>query len=102
VLGDIVHAIRLYRPTSLSPASTVRNATGTAITRPRVDEHRSVQDRRRPEPLPEHLQEGLHPWQVKKLYLSVRESEPIATVKIDVGAYDRSLVSRTARSLVMG
>src|SRR5262249_57550434 len=46
----------------------------------------------------EHRQEGLRPWQVKKLYLSVRESEQIATLKIDVGAYD-PLVGKSYREI---
>src|SRR2546423_6104627 len=51
-----------------------------------------------PNRFPERLQEGLRPWQVKKLYLSVRESEPIATLKIDVGAYD-PLVGKSYREI---
>ncbi len=51
-----------------------------------------------PNRFPEHLTEGLRPWQVKKLYLSVRESEQIATLKIDVGAYD-PLVGKSYREI---
>ena len=51
-----------------------------------------------PTRFPEHLQEGLRPWQVKKLYLSVRDSEPIATLNIDVGAYD-PLVGKSYREI---
>ena len=40
----------------------------------------------------------MRPWQIKKLYLSVRESEPIATLNIDVGAYD-PLVGKSYREI---
>src|SRR5262249_17896799 len=47
---------------------------------------------------PEHFKEGLRPWQVKKLYLSVRENEPIATLKIDAGEYD-PLIGKSYREI---
>ncbi|MFC3883020.1 NEW3 domain-containing protein [Bacillus songklensis] len=35
---------------------------------------------------PEHLKEGLHPWQIKKLYLPAKQDN--ATVSFDIGIYD--------------
>jgi LmbE family N-acetylglucosaminyl deacetylase len=80
VLGDVVHAIRLYHPDILVSRyhGTPRDGHGHHQTAGLVslEAFKAAAD---PHRFPEHLQEGLRPWQVKKLYLSVRESEPIAT-----------------------
>jgi LmbE family N-acetylglucosaminyl deacetylase len=99
VLGDVVHAIRLYRPDILISRfhGTPRDGHGhhQATGLVSIEAFKAAAD---PHRFPEHLQEGLQPWQVKKLYLSVRESEPIATLNIDVGAYD-PLVGRSYREI---
>jgi LmbE family N-acetylglucosaminyl deacetylase len=99
VLGDVVHAIRLYRPDILISRfhGTPRDGHGhhQAAGLVSIEAFKAAAD---PNRFPAHLQEGLHPWQVKKLYLGVRESEPIATLSIDVGAYD-PLVGKSYREI---
>ena len=88
-LGDVVHAIRLYRPDIIAsrfhgkPRDGHGNHQAAGLLS--AEAFRAAAD---PNRFPEHFKEGLRPWQVKKLYLSVRESEPIATLKIDAGEYD--------------
>ena len=97
VLGDVVHAIRLYRPDILISRfhGTPRDGHGHHQTAGlmSIEAFKAAAD---PHRFPAHLQEGLRPWQIKKLYLSVRDSEPIATLNIDVGAYD-PLVGKSYR-----
>src|SRR5215510_6222356 len=99
VLGDVVHAIRLYRPDIIVSRyhGTPRDGHGNhqAAGLMSLEAFKAAAD---PTRFPEHLQEGLRPWQVKKLYLGVRESEPIATLHIDVGAYD-PLVGKSYREI---
>lgn len=89
VLGDVVRAIRLYRPDILVSRfhGTPRDGHGhhQAAGLVSIEAFKAAAD---PHRFPEHLQEGLRPWQAKKLYLGVREREPGATLNIDVGAYD--------------
>jgi LmbE family N-acetylglucosaminyl deacetylase len=99
VLGDVVHAIRLYRPDIIVSRfhGTPRDGHGhhQAAGLMSIEAFQAAAD---PTRFPEHLQEGVRPWQVKKLYLSVRESEPLATLKIDVGAYD-PLIGQSYREI---
>src|SRR5262244_1218028 len=99
VLSDVVHAIRMYRPDIIVSRfhGTQRDGHGNhqAAGLMSTEAFKAAAD---PNRFPEHLQEGLRPWRVKKLYLSVRESEPIATLKIDVGAYD-PLVGKSYREI---
>src|SRR5262245_27200309 len=99
VLGDVVHAIRMYRPDIIVSRfhGKPRDGHGHHQTAGlmSLEAFKAAAD---PHRFPEHLQEGLRPWQVKKLYLSVRESEPIATLKMDVGAYD-PLVGKSYREI---
>ena len=99
VLGDVVHAIRMYRPDIIVSRYHGKQRDGhgnhQAAGLMSIEAFKAAAD---PTRFPEHLQEGLRPWQVKKLYLSVRESEPIATLKIDVGAYD-PLVGKSYREI---
>ena len=88
VLGDVVHAVRLYRPDIIisrfhgKPRDGHGNHQTAGLMSAEV--FHAAAD---PNAFPEHFKEGLRPWQVKKLYRSVRESEP-STLKVDVGAYD--------------
>src|SRR5262252_4257283 len=99
VLGDIVHAIRMYRPDIIVSRfhGTPRDGHGhhQAAGLMSIEAFKAAAD---PNHFPEHLQEGLPPWQTKKLYLSVRESEQLATLKIDVGAYN-PLVGKSYREI---
>src|ERR1051326_1431650 len=89
VLGDVVHAIRMYRPDIIvsrfhgKPRDGHGNHQAAGLMS--IEAFQVAAD---PNRFPEHLQEGLRPWQCKKVDLGVRESEPLATLKIDVGAYD--------------
>lgn len=88
-LGDVVHAIRLYRPDIIvsrfhgKPRDGHGNHQAAGLLS--IEAFNAAAD---PNRFPEHFKEGLRAWQVKKLYLSVRVSEPAATLKIDVGEYD--------------
>lgn len=88
-LGDVVHAIRLYRPDIIvsrfhgKPRDGHGNHQAAGLLS--IEAFRAAAD---PNRFTEHFKEGLRVWQVKKLYLSVRESEQIATLKIDAGEYD--------------
>lgn len=92
VLGDMVRTIRLFRPDVI-----VSRWNGTA-----TDGHGHHQFSGYLTPLamaaaadpaqfPEHLDEGLAPWQTQKLYMSVRvnpESTTGPLLRIDTGQYD--------------
>jgi LmbE family N-acetylglucosaminyl deacetylase len=99
VLGDVVHAIRMYRPDIIVSRFHGKQRDGhghhQAAGLISLEAFKAAAD---PHRFPEHLQEGLRPWKTKKLYLSVRESEPIATLNIDVGTYD-PLVGKSYREI---
>ncbi|MBO0722092.1 MAG: PIG-L family deacetylase [Blastocatellia bacterium] len=99
VLGDVVRAVRKYRPDIIVSRfhGKPRDGHGNHQTAGlmSLEVFKASAD---PKMFPEQLKEGLRPWQVKKLYLSVRESEPSATLKIDVGAYD-PLLGRSYREI---
>jgi LmbE family N-acetylglucosaminyl deacetylase len=99
VLSDVVHAIRMYRPDIIVSRFHGKQRDGhgnhQAAGLISIEAFKAAAD---PNRFPAHLQEGLRPWQVKKLYLSVRDSEPIATLKIDVGAYN-PLVGKSYREI---
>jgi LmbE family N-acetylglucosaminyl deacetylase len=98
-LGDVVHAIRLYRPDIVvsrfhgKPRDGHGNHQAAGLLS--VEAFKAAAD---PNRFPEHFKEGLRAWQVKKLYLSVRENEPIATLKIDAGEYD-TLTGKSFREI---
>jgi LmbE family N-acetylglucosaminyl deacetylase len=98
VLRDMVRVIRLYRPDVIVSRFHGQGRDGhghhqaagvlsRAAFRAAADPHR----------FPAHFAEGLRPWQVKKLYLSVREHE-VATVQVDTGAYN-PLMGRSYRDM---
>src|SRR5215470_17011566 len=99
VLGDVVRAVRLYRPDIIISRfqGKPRDGHGNHQTAGlmSLEVFKAAAD---PKMFPEQLKEGLRPWQVKKLYLSVRESEPSATLKIEVCAYD-PLLGRSYREV---
>jgi len=98
VLKDVVHAIRLYRPDVIlsrfhgKPRDGHGNHQAAGLLS--AEAFKAAAD---PNAFPEHFKEGLHPWQVKKLYRSVRDNEA-STVKADVGAYD-PLLGRSYREI---
>ena len=104
ILGDMVRAIRLYRPLVL-----VARFSGTP-----ADGHGQHQLAGKLTPIafkaaadparfPEHLKEGLRPWQVKKLYVGQGfrpnpANEP--TLRLETGVYD-PLLGRTYAEIAM-
>ena len=88
VLRDVVRAVRMYRPDVIVSRfhGKLRDGHGNHQTAGLMSQlaFKAAAD---PNMFPEHFTEGLRPWQVKKLYLSVRENEP-ATLKFNVGEYD--------------
>ncbi|WP_226037438.1 PIG-L family deacetylase [Aquibacillus saliphilus] len=48
---------------------------------------RAFDDAANPEIFPEHLEEGIQPWQIKKLYLPAASTED-ATIGIEIGEFD--------------
>jgi LmbE family N-acetylglucosaminyl deacetylase len=99
VLRDVVRAVRLYRPDIIVSRfhGKPRDGHGNHQTAGLVsaEAFKAAAD---PNMFPEHFKEGLRPWQVRKLYRSVRENEPVATLKIDVGEYD-PLIGRSYREI---
>jgi LmbE family N-acetylglucosaminyl deacetylase len=104
VLGDMVRAIRLYRPLVLLARFTGTPADGhgqhqlagylTPIA------FKAAAD---PNQYPEHFQEGLRPWQAKKLYVGQRlsQSDPVPpTLVLNTGKYD-PVIGRTYNEIAM-
>ncbi len=81
-----IKRIRMYQPDILMPSfRDVESQHGhhRAIAQLSM---KAFEDAADPTVFPEHLEEGLHPWQIKKLYLPASEAD--ATVNIEVGDYD--------------
>ncbi len=89
VLRDCVRVVRLYRPDVLISRfhGSARDGHGNHQTAGLMSAEvfKAAAD---PSRFPEQFSEGLRPWQIKKLYRSVRESGAGATLKIDTGTYD--------------
>ncbi|MBX9604267.1 MAG: PIG-L family deacetylase [Bryobacteraceae bacterium] len=85
VLRDVVRVVRLYRPDILISRfhGKPRDGHGNHQTAGLMS-HEVFEAAADPAKFPEL---NLPPWQIKKLYLSVRENEP-HTLTVDVGAYD--------------
>src|SRR5262245_28274716 len=85
-LGDVVHAVRIYRPDVIiarfhgKPRDGHGNHQAAGLMA--AEAFKAAAD---PSQFPEQLKEGLRPWQVKKLYRRRHENEP-STCKVDVGA----------------
>ncbi|WP_234400648.1 PIG-L family deacetylase [Virgibacillus senegalensis] len=81
-----IKRIRMYQPDIVMPSfRDVESQHGhhRAIAQLSM---KAFEDAADPAVFPEHMEEGLHPWQIKKLYLPA--SEDNATVGIEVGDYD--------------
>ncbi len=87
VLRDVVHAVRMYQPDIIVSRfhGQARDGHGNHQTAGlmSLEVFRAAAD---PNAFPEQFADGLRPWQVKKLYLSVRENEA-SSLKIDTGEY---------------
>ncbi len=99
VLRDCVRVIRTYRPDILISRfhGSARDGHGNHQTAGlmSVEVFKAAAD---PNMFPEQIREGLRPWQIKKLYRSVRDNEVTATVKVDTGVYN-SLVGMSYRQI---
>ncbi|UFJ39380.1 NEW3 domain-containing protein [Brevibacillus humidisoli] len=86
VYERLIRKIRELRPDVLIPAflnDPSQHGHHRAISILTV---RAFQDAANPDVFPEHLERGLHPWQVKKLYMPATEKD--YTVSVPVGDYD--------------
>ncbi|MCC3861137.1 PIG-L family deacetylase [Pseudemcibacter aquimaris] len=94
----LVRIIREQRPDILSPTfldTDGQHGHHRAITRATLDAYEMAAD---PNAFPEHMEQGLKPWKVLKLYLSAasgrgtvyddRDPPPEPTVSIPTGMYD--------------
>src|SRR5438128_7309850 len=98
VLRDVVRAVRMYRPDVIVSRfhGKPRDGHGNHQTAGLMSQlaFKAAAD---PNMFPGQFDEGLRPWQVKKLYLSVRENEP-STLKIETGEYN-PLLGRSYRQI---
>ncbi len=95
-LGDLVRAIRIFRPDVLTSrfSGTTRDGHGhhQASALLTVEAFRAAGD---PKRFPEQIKEGLLPWQAKKLYLGnpprmfqgLNVADEDYTIKLDTGEY---------------
>ncbi|WP_309228265.1 NEW3 domain-containing protein [Virgibacillus saliphilus] len=82
-----IRFIRTYKPDIVMPSfRNVESQHGHHRTLTILSE-RAFEDAADPSVYPEHLEEGLDVWQIKKLYLPA-ESEETATTSIEIGDYD--------------
>jgi len=92
VLGDMVRAIRMYRPLVIIARFTGTPADGHGHHQ--LSGHLTPQAFRAaadPAQFPEHLAEGLRPWQAKKLYVSegfTENQNNVPTLGLNTGEYD--------------
>lgn len=95
VLGDMVRAIRMFRPLVIIARFTGTPADGhghhqlSGYLTPIA--FKAAAD---PTQFPEHMQEGLRPWQAKKLYVSQsfsQNSQNVPTLVMNTGEYDQLL-----------
>jgi LmbE family N-acetylglucosaminyl deacetylase len=100
ILSDTVRVIRMLRPdviTTMRPDGTGGGQHHQAMSILAVEAFRAAAD---PSRFPEHIKEGLRPWQAKKVYTMAgfgRMMQPPPGVKIvpvDTGAFD-PLLGRT-------
>lgn len=104
VLGDMVRAIRLFRPLVVISRFTGTPADGhgqhqlAGYLTPLA--FKAAAD---PNQFPEHFREGLRPWQAKKLYVSqsfVQNARNVPTLEINTGEYD-PLIGRSYFEIAM-
>ncbi len=104
VLGDMVRAIRLFRPLVIISRFTGTPADGhgqhqlAGYLTPQA--YKAAAD---PNQFPEQIREGLRPWQAKKLYVSesfFRNPDNPPTLTINTGKYD-PLIGRSYFEIAM-
>jgi LmbE family N-acetylglucosaminyl deacetylase len=104
VLGDMVRAIRMYRPLVIIARFTGTPSDGhgqhqlSGYLTPIA--FKAAAD---PNQFPEQIREGLRPWQAKKLYVSQsfsQNSQNVPTLVLNTGEYD-SLIGRSYFEIAM-
>jgi LmbE family N-acetylglucosaminyl deacetylase len=104
VLGDMVRSIRLFRPLVIISRFTGTPADGhghhqlSGYLTPLA--YKAAAD---PNEFPEHLREGLRPWQAKKLYVSQsfsQNAQNVPTLVMNTGEFD-PLIGRSYFEIAM-
>ena len=91
VLGDVVRVIRTFRPEIITTLAQTGSGGGQhhqASARIAAEAFRAAAD---PTRFPEHLAQGLHPWQAKKIYQRPARGEPSeeqSAVIMQTGRFD--------------
>ncbi|HEX9927679.1 MAG TPA: PIG-L family deacetylase [Pyrinomonadaceae bacterium] len=104
VLGDMVRAIRLFRP--LVVISRFSGTPADGHGQHQLAGHLSpiaFKAAADPSQFPEHLQEGLRPWQAKKFYVGqgfAQNPNNAPTLVVNTGEYDR-LIGRSYFEIAM-
>jgi len=104
VLGDMVRAIRMYRPLVVIARFTGTPADGHG--QHQLSGHLTpiaFKVAADPNQFPEHFREGLRPWQAKKLYVSQsfsQNAQNVPTLVLNTGEYD-SLIGRSYFEIAM-
>lgn len=83
----LIRFIRTYQPDIVMPSFRDVNSQHGHHRTMTILSERAFTDAADPNVFPEQLEEGLEPWQVKKLYLPA-ESQETATLSIEIGDYD--------------
>lgn len=101
LLSDVVRVIRRFRPDVIVSvfADSPRDGHGHHQASGRITRE-AFQAAADPKRFPEHLRDGLHPWQARKLYINnTRASfDSIDSLVVEVGAYSPAL-DRSYREL---
>lgn len=84
----LIRKIRELRPDVIIPSFLNENSTHGHHRTINVLTVRAFKDAANPDIFPEHLQKGLQPWQIKKLYLPASSKD--YTVKAPVGEYNET------------
>jgi LmbE family N-acetylglucosaminyl deacetylase len=89
VVGDVVRAIRLFRPEVLAARFTGTTDDGHAHHQASsVVARKAFEEAGDPSKFPDQIREGLLPWQPRKLYIGNLRRTKDWSVTEDVGAYD--------------
>ncbi|WP_330949219.1 PIG-L family deacetylase [Virgibacillus sp. MG-45] len=83
----LIRFIRTYQPDIVMPSFRNVNSQHGHHRAMTILSERAFEDAADPSVFPEHLEDGLHVWQVKKFYLPA-VSEETATTSIEIGDYD--------------
>ncbi|MCY9760582.1 NEW3 domain-containing protein [Paenibacillus alvei] len=82
----LIRKIRELRPDVIIPAFLNENSTHGHHRTINVLTVRAFKDAANPDVYPEHLKQGLQPWQIKKLYLPANDKD--YTVRAPIGEYN--------------